>query len=558
VARLDFDRHHDGYMVAQAIAVHDGFAIQRDAFAQYGPVTPWLQSGALYLPVGPALALRLLTALLIAVSVYLMADLGRASPASWPITRSTSLWAAVTWVALADVWNGVPMLPWASVAVGAFGLGALYCGAVSLRQAELGRRARAYMAAFASGILCGILPFTRLNVGLGAIAVLALMAAFTLWRGRGVVREAALWAIGGAVLSSSGVFVTLALTGAINSYIQQCIMWPIQWGQRALQEWQTRDSLGRIVLEQSFPVALCLSALALHWGLRHRTNVSAAMRWMVHGFTVLAGVTIATILGRAAIEAAFAAVSTRSLGGLRNALAAVSVDSLNFYLCLTTAVALGALVYFAVRWIGDREFPTSVLPWLLLAGMTVAFFLQVVPTYDNRHIWWGSPFGLLLAFAVVGRLGAVNRLTGNPLFPSVVFMSIISLIAGTAYLSIDRVWGGEGTVISGMLVNRELRAAVDADTYLLLSTLPSQSPVLFLVPDGDVSVLNGHYRSIDAHFVEWGDVPPLLERLDGRPPIVISSGPDDEGLLVLAESLNYHVVARNDRLVVLVANGGLS
>lgn len=57
-ARLDFDRHHDGYMLAQAIAVHQGASVHTEVFAQYGPVTLWLHSLALFLPMGPALALR--------------------------------------------------------------------------------------------------------------------------------------------------------------------------------------------------------------------------------------------------------------------------------------------------------------------------------------------------------------------------------------------------------------------------------------------------------------------------------------------------------------------
>ena len=46
-ARLDFDPHHDGVMVATAVAIRDGAIVHRDVFAQYGPVAPLLQALAL-------------------------------------------------------------------------------------------------------------------------------------------------------------------------------------------------------------------------------------------------------------------------------------------------------------------------------------------------------------------------------------------------------------------------------------------------------------------------------------------------------------------------------
>ena len=94
-ARIAFDSHHDGYMLAAAIGVKDGGVIHRDVVSQYGPITTLLHSVALLLPFGPALALRLFTAFQLAVTAALIADLGRVAPKGWPLRLPNTASAAL-------------------------------------------------------------------------------------------------------------------------------------------------------------------------------------------------------------------------------------------------------------------------------------------------------------------------------------------------------------------------------------------------------------------------------------------------------------------------------
>lgn len=45
-AFLDFDAHHDGLLATAAVALRDGNTVHSEVFAQYGPVTPWIQASA--------------------------------------------------------------------------------------------------------------------------------------------------------------------------------------------------------------------------------------------------------------------------------------------------------------------------------------------------------------------------------------------------------------------------------------------------------------------------------------------------------------------------------
>ena len=104
-ARLDFDPHHDGYMLAQAIAIRDGLSEHADVFGQYGPLTPWLQSLALRLPLDPVLAIRITNAALLSLSVYLLTELGRKHPANWPVTWVVG-WTSAAILAGTAAWMG--------------------------------------------------------------------------------------------------------------------------------------------------------------------------------------------------------------------------------------------------------------------------------------------------------------------------------------------------------------------------------------------------------------------------------------------------------------------
>jgi hypothetical protein len=551
VARLDFDRHHDGYMLAQAMAVHEGAAIHRDAFAQYGPVTPWLQSLALYLPTGPGLALRLFTALVIAATVFMMADLGRATPSSWPIRRWPALLAAFSWVVLADFWLGIPMLPWASVLAAAFGVAVLYCFGTSARQAQLGKPTSTKIAAFSGGLVAGIIPFTRLNAGIMVIALLIVIGAGVALRGRALTRQIPAWGLAGAALSFSGVVVALILTGSLRFFWQQSVLWPLRWSSGP---GYGRDAVSVIVqdfIAQLLPISLCLSALTLFAILRTR-HAFKRYQTLAAAYSLVVGLVIAVILTRQGLASHVDIPGSQPSGPLAlwEVITTPNVSYLTFFLFL--AVILALLVAFAIviAWVRHRTFPAAGTSWLLLVGLTVVGCSQIYPVPESRHEWWGLPVGLLLIFSVVHRFVPPKRPIQNPLLIPIAFVTLMAIGSGWAYLGNPRVAGTAGTITEGMLVDRASQDSIDSDVRLIRDALPGQGSAIFVAGNGDASVLTGTYRSLDAFFVSWGNVPQIEDRLGTRPPIVRelpAEGPDDFAL-----QINYYVAASNGTYAVLL------
>lgn len=568
-ARLDFDPHHDGYMLAQAVAISEGLSAHSDVFGQYGPLTPWFQSMALWLPVEPALAIRIANAGLLSLSVYLLTEMGRRRPSGWPVSRAVGWTAAVAWFALCDMWLGYTMLPWPPVLAVCLVLGALLLVTRSVVACETNRPRAAWVLAFLSGALLGVSAFSRINVGIPAILVAVVCSVLWFWTATRAGRVASLLLVAGIATGFGAVVLLLAATGSLNDFWTQAVVWPRTWASRSLEEWSTLSVLRRTFLIQSLP------ALVLAWGaasIRARVNPDPShhsrFQRLVPPWPAAA---IALVTGAAIVAWELAVPIAQAMLGLASDLSAMRVleESAGQYLYLFMVIAiLGALaVPVVLVWRGVRHLvrggaaaplPARFVPWLALAGLTVATLSQVVPTWDVRHVWWGLPLGLLLTFALLDKARALIPVVRNPLLIPLVAVALIVTPLVARNLAAPRVPGPPGTIIEGMLVGDARARAMAEDSRLLSEVLPSSERAVFLVPDGDTAVLGGGYQSVDPFFVDWGPVPSLASRLASRPLIVMSVAPTAQmlepgGTVVTAEdlqALGYQLVARTDRLAV--------
>jgi hypothetical protein len=552
-ARLDFDRHHDGYMLAQALAVHQGGAIHGDAFAQYGPVTPWLQSAALFLPMGPALALRTLNVALIAVTVFLLADMGRNSPKSWPVSRAVGCWAAVAWILLADVWIAFSMLPWSSTLTALLSVATLYLLTRSLRFAEDGRTRAASVSGLAGGALLGLMPFTRINVGLSAVAVCLVVAALTFAVERGSKRTLVKFFVLGTFLSSLTVVLVLFSTHSLDDFYYQAFEWPLTWGPEASGRLNTATVIMKAFAFQAMPVGLVCGVLFLQLrvrGVQHRLVVSKPG---VKVFTVLIGL-ITLVWENSQLFLLFQA-SSRRVGFLKY-LRLSNVDFIDFFAVLAIALTVIVCLTQLSKAVHGQTPTQKLIPWLLLGGLAISGLTQVIPTWDARHVWWAAPVGLLLVFSVLQKITKLNTLTDNPLILPLVGVVAVAVVSGAADLTAERVSGPQGTIIEGMRVSRTNLNQIGQDSQFLTQELPPNQPAVYLVNDGDLSILDGKYRSADSYFVAWGGSPKVQSRTVGGAPVVVQrSFYTERKISDLARSIRYEVVARNPRLVVLLPAG---
>lgn len=551
-ARLDFDRHHDGYMLAQAIAVHGGAAVQGDVFAQYGPVTPWVQSIALFLPLGPGLALRMINVVFIAVTVFLLADMGRNSPHGWPVSRAVGWWAAIAWLVLADVWIGIPMLPWSSTLAAMISVATLYLLMRSMRFAEDGRIRAASTAAVVSGVLLGLLPFTRINVGVSAVAVCLVIAVLIFVRGGSAQKRLATTFILGILLSFFVVVGILAGTGSLPDFYQQSIRWPMTWQQQSTEKGRTQAFLISIFTFQALPVALVCAALYLQSRARTIQRGWSVTTSGANAFTVVVGV---TVLLWENLRLFFASPDGNSSNATSSPLAELFSPSNQYlYFFMVLAIVLSVLmgIIGLFRYVFRKRSAGDLVAWLLLGGLALSGLTQIIPIFDPKHVWWGAPIGLLLLFSTVSATSQLKRPSGNPLLLPLLATAVMATVSALGYAGQGRVQGQPGTVVEGMLVNKEKSHQIDQDTKFLSQELHGSPSVVYLVRDGDLSILDGKYRSADPYFVDWGNAPRVQSRaVKGNPIVVQTSTFGETKVKELARSIRYEVTANNQRLMVL-------
>ena len=107
---LDPEPHHDGVMFAAAVAVSQGRIPNRDVFAQYGPLAPWLQGLYLHLFGNKLVNLRLMTVLLLSLTAVFMFVLIRKYLGS-----KISFVIQLAWIVSYPKLPLPPALPWSSV-----------------------------------------------------------------------------------------------------------------------------------------------------------------------------------------------------------------------------------------------------------------------------------------------------------------------------------------------------------------------------------------------------------------------------------------------------------
>ncbi|MBI5087378.1 MAG: hypothetical protein HZB15_00485, partial [Actinobacteria bacterium] len=559
-SRLDLDAHHDGVMLAAAIAVREGHHVQGDVFAQYGPLTPWLQALALLVPISPALALRLLNVVLIALVVFVMSDLGRVKPEYWPGTRWSGMLAAVAWLGVADVFGWVPMLPWSSTVAAALSASAVYCIVRALRECSVERWRVARRWSIAAGVLVGLTPFARLNVGLASLATFLVMAT-VLAVVRGPATNCARLGLAGVAAGIASVLLVLTLTGSIGDWWHQSIAWPVQWQDSATELYDSGTRLETTVRRLRTPL-IVVGAFSIAWLLV--AQLTRGRRWIRRSVGLGFG---AYVLWYCYLRPAQPELTFSGRIAVGNTWIPEIAENFNYLTLVSWSVivvaplfAVTCLALMAARRLDRR----AALSWIVLGGFSVAGLVQIWPVSDTRHYWWGLPIGLMFLFAIPSIAGRDASLAHqpNPYLLVTLMSVVISALTGQGYLAATRQAAPTGSPAEGMLMGPNIMGTATArplalDFELLRATLPPGRRTIFYVNDGIYSVFDGHYHSADAYFVHWGGAPEFEGRLDDLPYVVV----DRNQLPVIEPVLDahrYRLVRRNLRISVYAPPGASS
>ena len=538
-ARISFDSHHDGYMLAAAIGVKEGGVIHRDVISQYGPITTLAHSLVLFLPLGPALALRLFTAFQLALTAALVADLGRVAPKEWPLHFPFTASAALVWIVLNDAWSGVAILPWSSVTAGTLLSGAVWLLAAGSRKSSTcsGFSVQAYF--LLAGVFVGLTAFTRVNVG--ATAILGSFAVALIFRltGAGANRLVDRFALGVAA-SVLATLLALGLASALRAFVQQAILNPLRFAPLMVEGWQPIPWLIATTANYA-PLSIVLAGSARLLGSPNRAVRKAG------AFSVL--LTAVWFFSNPRPRAS-------RLESLKRAFLQFADPmwiSSNALLLVLVSSAIGCCTLISIHLIRRASSVTD--PFFVIIGvLAIAGMVQVFPTYDSRHIWWGIPLALALTLSAFGSLFGDNRyfalsllLFILPVVPSALQLAHLTLEKPRTALAEETIWHGM------MGTESEVQRLEERERFV--RTRVNSGGSIFLANDGDLSVLSGSFQSMDRYFVDWSSsTPSLLERSDGPGgrPDVISDRTVDE-LLRLANGSEYFIASRAANLVHLLA-----
>jgi hypothetical protein len=545
-ARLDFDPHHDGYMLAVAIAVRDGLHVHSQVFAQYGPVTPWLQGLALHLPFGPALDLRILNAAFIALGVFLLAESGRVTPKHWPITRAAGWWAAIAWTLVADVWLYVPMLPWSSTIAAFESILLLTLVSRGLRQRDLRQMTRARLDFCLAGALLPVLFFTRINVAVATILGLALVI---LVAGLPAIRRIpslTLAGLAGFGVSALAFAIALVMTQAWPSFIDQAILYPFGYhvGEQASNELIL--GLASALAQQWVPIALICAAIVL------QRRLSVPRLQVLIGLGAGAGIVIwenRRLVTEPSVDGWLGRILTPNnifLTGTQP-----NFQYLYLFMALYILFTLGLTGAATTRLIRTGSLPPLSVRWGIIIILASAGLVQTFPLWDPRHIWWGLPIALLLVFAVLKVVSPRPSWGANPLLIPMLAIAIMACFSGWNNLRIDRVDASRESVTENMRLNRDLADSLDRNRAFLEDNLPQDEPAIYITQDGAYAVLRDSFNSADPYFVGWGPVPGIEQRVQENAPIVLQRGwAQNTWQARISPDLNYRSVASNDVLII--------
>jgi hypothetical protein len=501
---IDYDRFHDGWMLTSAVAVHSGLAVHGEVFNQYGPLNPWLQGLALYMPVSPAVALRLFTVMLIAGIIFLLADMGRKSASGSPVSHQAGVVAATAWFVSSDIWGVGPVRPWPTFLFIFLLMLSFYLGLRAWAIADRDHGLRARVLIVGSGAALGLAFYTRVASGVVMVIILGGCAttAFLLHDSR---KRVLLWGLAGFSSGVVSVYAVLLASGTGADFVYDTVTWPLEFFSGAANL-AAPMSFTWLALTHFGP-ALLVGFFTLRVGQRaiRTLPIGSVLAAVVAGGALLATLRLTTRL----------VSSTDDFAGYFSWGAGIML----LWTCVIVAI-IGASTAIVIAVIRSRQLTPSMFVLLALVALALVGLQEVSPDYTLRHVWWSLPFGLLLVFSVMPKVSGSDHWLCNPLLVPIVAIASYSFYIGIINLQWPRVRAPSSSVAAGMYVDSVTSAQIAEDMKVLQRGLGDRKAV-FLTMISDLSITRGTYSSGDAYFHCYLGSVTLMSRIVNAAAVVV-------------------------------------
>ena len=464
-ANLDPEAHHDGYMLAGAIAVSGGKVPNRDVFAQYGPLTPLIQGIWLRLFGNNLLNLRILTVLilsLIGILIYILAlpKLG----------KKISFLIELAWIISYPKLPLPPALPWASTFYTLSILIVLY----------LYRNSAIKKFVKLNGFFCGLILSVTLLIRIQILSVILLSSLYFFWKIR--IHENRLFSkyfLIGILTSQVTIWGILWKFNMLNSFILQCITWPQELYGKTYLPTNIFSKSGFIYWSTWIYYPLFYFIFTL--GIKHYRKI-AKIRFLI--FIIIIPVSI--FYSRDIYPKSY----TNPVLQLQWLIQKVP---LGFYYFISSF-----LLFYIVRNVVKR-IKWKKINFEIIIG--VGALLQLYPGSDPIHLWWVTPIIIIVAISLIEQHRDRDKYVGIIYYSSfpIIFLCILLLFN---FLQIERI-NYKDSILKGMKGPVSIVSATD-DTLNFLSHLGEVERVTFDCGDGLYAVAGGRYIPSGRNFVNWG------------------------------------------------------
>lgn len=545
-SRLGFDPKHDGAVLAPAIAVKMGQTLFNDVFGLYGPLATWIQSFSLFLPLEPALALRHLNSFLIALTIFFMLEIGRIAPKNWNLSFSISLLAVFVWLINSEVLFGLIMLPWSSTIAGLFAAMGIFLIAKTESCFDREEKIKAKFFVFISGIIFGLTPFIKINIGLALLFSFVVYIAFCYLMN--IQQKNIVFAYGllGVFTSVLSIVLVLIFQNSIDGYIQQNILFPLNETEKYVSGWKTKENLIRMFTDHIFVVLIIFfSPKFINFFLKKNNKVFfQPIAFVFLGFLIL--------IYELYVSINFFQIRNPDLGINFSSLSPYINETLLSFLLILVTVSCTYLLLSNLRLFLKKKNDFSNSPFaFLLAGTSFSLLVQIIPTWDPRHVWWGLPIGLLIAFSILKKIETQDKKIFFLFLPILIFMASLATISGYDNIKKHRVLVPEGNVATGLYVSEEQLLVLLDDSNFIKNNVGLNNKAIYMVWAGHLSVINGNFQSYDKYFTvpEISGIS-LNKRLIEKVPVIVEDSIFNEqlhhelflsGYFICDRTLNSHL-----------------
>lgn len=467
--RWNPDPHHDGIMYTAAIAVQDGLLPNKDFFAQYGPMTPFIQGLSLNFFGDSLTGLRFFTAFLLIATGAMLGY------------RALQILGMKFAILVFLIWSltGPMGLPWSSV-ISTFLLTFVLFMSFSIKNRELILRPRIFLIT-SQLLVLGIL----IRAHLIFVTVLVLVVLVT-YRKYFPERLYLKW----FVLTGLNLIVSMSFlysTGVLQPYIEQSFVWAFKhYASPAI----TRTYLSGLIWFLVVPMTVII-LIKTFTQLNHLSNKKRVLLLSTSFLAITSALVFVSHISRTNSDSLFD-LKYFSFELLRRSLLATN------YIPVMFAFIIFSLHIF-------KKLPRSIRlneNYYLVAAISIGTMTQLYPLFDPWHLWMVSPVFLVAAIFVSAKMKLPPKLDFGA--TSVLAVILAALTLNFVSNSISQTYHFESSVLRGMSSSREDAVFLDKTLIKMEKLANKESEIVFLCGDGLYASANKHFLSRSFMFVDWG------------------------------------------------------